>query len=218
MNDITNELFPAWAAWHQYASCPAERRPRMPLTRKLAQICNGRGLTLLHAAIGGDNVPAIQQLLDIGADCEALLCVPAGYTPLLYGASLSHRARAVLALLRHGVNIHTADAHGYTALHHLALRQSLAYKELLVELIRQGADVNRRTSDGWTPLMLAARIVNIPHIRLLRAAGAPPIRPGDWNSVLVSLDAANVTTPTRARISAEVFSIRFRGLASATST
>ena len=67
--------------------------------------------------------------------------------------------------------VEALDSFGMSALHRAA-RDGNA--EMTKDLIARGADINKRSPNGWTPLHLAARHGNSDVIRLLLAGGADP--------------------------------------------
>jgi ankyrin repeat protein len=70
--------------------------------------------------------------------------------------ALQNRAfKVIFALLRFGADITVVDMDGYNALHWAVVRgkKSLCVIQALIKL---GANVNARTNDGSTPLMLAS--------------------------------------------------------------
>ena len=92
-----------------------------------------------------------------------------GSTPLLC-AALYGDAALVSRLLKAGADVTPANAAGATA-----LMWAIPRTDIMQLLIDAGADVNARSQDGRTPLLIAAGIVGAaPAVRLLRESGARP--------------------------------------------
>ena len=119
-------------------------------------------------------VACVRMLIDAGAEINA----PAEYptkgrcTPLLYAAG-DGNANVVAALLEACADVNRGNAFGETPLHWACCRMDSDVEHALL-LIRNGAAVNARTSQGRTPLDYAIiyrqRLVPI----LLRAGAALP--------------------------------------------
>jgi ankyrin repeat protein len=80
-----------------------------------------------------------------------------GMTQLHYDAYCGN-LEGVLWCLAEGMDVHAADTYrGYTPVHWLADMAAVAGPrvEILKALVDSGADVNARTPEGTTPLMLA---------------------------------------------------------------
>ena len=80
-----------------------------------------------------------------------------GMTQLHYDAYCGNMEGLVWCL-KNGMEVNATDTYrGYTAAHWLADMAAVEGPrvEMLRELVRHGADINKRTPDGTTPLMLA---------------------------------------------------------------
>ena len=137
---------------------------------------SGRGRTPLHYLCSrGDNpdarVDCLHVLLEAGANVNA----PNVHqnTPL-HLAAVRGYANVVAALLEAGADVNRGDHSNFTPLHWACMRYDLHVEPALILLIRNGAAVNARTSQGRTHLDYAIiyrqRLVPI----LLRAGAALP--------------------------------------------
>ncbi|KAH7407056.1 ankyrin repeat-containing domain protein [Phaeosphaeria sp. MPI-PUGE-AT-0046c] len=115
------------------------------------------GRTPLHLALQRGNIALVQYMLNDPRGRDALHSSDwAGQTPLHF-ATESPRNQAIDLLLDAGAfEMHATDHKGRTALHHAASLGNLAAVEKLLE--RGGMqDLDKRDSDGQTPLMAARR-------------------------------------------------------------
>lgn len=125
----------------------------------LAGARSADGFTPLHyvAFFGGANpedaesaAAAAALLLAAGAEVNAVARHDMRVTPL--NSAAAARARQVAeVLLDHGADVEAAE-HGFAPLHSAAHNGDLAFVEML---LARGADRERRTADGRTPLQLA---------------------------------------------------------------
>ncbi len=116
-------------------------------------------LTALQLIRAGANVNRI----DSGQDCSWLIrfCRYTEADPMVF------------FLLRHGAKPDTScTPAGRTALHVAAAYY--ACEPLCEALLKAGANINARTHDGATPLMLAAQSAKLRLLRLLLEKGADP--------------------------------------------
>lgn len=135
---------------------------------------------LLHAVLRND-VKAIQLLLKRKADIEKP--APGGFTPLAIAVE-EQKFDAAKVLIDSGAQIDTrAGSKKITPLMVAAseaapqsravkLTQTLSSIEIARELIAHGAKVDAASTEGVTPLMIAAARDNAPMIGLLLQAGA----------------------------------------------
>ena len=91
-------------------------------------------------------------MIENGADVNGVNKVK--HTPLMIAAIRGH-INALTLLIKHGADVDLQDSDGYKALH-FAVYSSDISSEIFSCLIGIGADVNARTNNGVTPLMIAA--------------------------------------------------------------
>lgn len=155
-------------ALHLAVEC---RRPRIILfllERGAAiDIANDQGLTPLQLAANMDNCEAISLLLQHCAQIEARSL--AGPTALQYAAWKGHWIAFDLLLIG-GADINVWNKQGETLLHEQA-RHSLN-TSIVTKLLDQGANIEARTSQGYTPLQCAAISGNRTMFHLLLDRGA----------------------------------------------
>jgi len=89
-------------------------------------------------------------------------------TPLLM---LAHSKEMITILLDCGARINAQNEHGRSLLHCLAFNESLLC-EVMDMLLSRGADINIRDACEWTPLHVAADLVNIESVKCLVLHGA----------------------------------------------
>jgi ankyrin repeat protein len=153
-------------------------------TGVVGEIPGGQSTPLLFAAAEG-SVAITKLLLDAGADANDASA--AGESALLIAVHSGHDECASL-LLQRGADPNSSRA-GYTALHAAVLRGSAG---MVTTLLRRGARVDSRiahgtttiragrgfvlpeTLVGGTPLLLAAKFLELDIARQLVAAGADP--------------------------------------------
>lgn len=148
------------------------------------------GATLLHAAAGAGNEPAVKALVAAGADPRAV--DDGGQTPL--HRAMRRRSLAVVDLLLDaGAEIDRRDAEGRTALHHASKNHREA-AEIVSGLLERGADLEARDRRDRTPFLLAAERCSLAGLKALVAAGA------DIHNRALGLDALSLveeTAPSR---------------------
>lgn len=96
------------------------------------------------------NSEIMQFLLDQGANAE--LATSGGSTPLIYSAKWLGNYNCAAGLVRHGVGLDAFDVYGCTALWHASRQGYLSALQLLVQ---SGADIDRASNDGNTPISIA---------------------------------------------------------------
>jgi ankyrin repeat protein len=123
--------------------------------------------TPLHFAARQGHLPSVRRLL--GATGELNQLNKHMEMPVLCAASLGHED-VVLALISLGAVVDVPESkHGLTVIHYVAkYGMSLA----LVQLLRQGIDVDVQDSGGNTPLALATAAGHVDVARALLRAGA----------------------------------------------
>ena len=113
----------------------------------------------------------IKLLLEKGADVES--ADAEGKTLLMIAAPLEHLEITSL-LLKHHAKVNAVMTRGYyqgrTALHFVADKREFTQSAKI--LVYNGADVNRKDINGWTPFMYAAKNGNLNLVRLLISRGA----------------------------------------------
>ena len=129
-------------------------------------LTDSRGRTPLFTAVREGSQHALESLL--GAPQLRIDAVNAdGETPLMI-AAIRGSLPAVQALVKRGAAVNRA---GWTPLHYAC---SGPDNGVAAFLIAQGADLNARSDNGTTPLMMAARYGNGDLVPLLLKAGAEP--------------------------------------------
>ena len=128
----------------------------------------------LNVAILKGPPKIVELLLDKGTDPNADIS-ESGLKPL-HKASFLGNVEAVWLLLAAGADINSADAWGYTALHHAVQYNRSKVVEVLLEL---GVDTKLRSNNGFSALDLASQggrrvSINVFKTRGLMA-GAPSI-------------------------------------------
>ena len=130
------------------------------------------GSGLMIAAWEG-NIPMMQLFLEHGADIDHVS--PIGEQALQLAAWKGHLP-AVRWLVDHGAAVDRGPKQ-WGALHYAALA---GHGEIVQLLLERGADVNARTPNDSTALMMTAREGHEDLARILLAAGADPKPVNDW--------------------------------------
>jgi len=113
---------------------------------------NSEGDGFLHIAAHYLHGSAmLDALLDIG--CNTEIRDASGRTPLSRTVCYDGFGK-ISSLLKAGADIDAVDEDGYTPLHH-TVRNRFSSEDETAYLIKHGADKNRRTREGNTPLMVA---------------------------------------------------------------
>ena len=98
-------------------------------------------------------------------------------------AAWNGHAKAVRWLLERGAVLNRGEKH-WDALHYAVFN---GHTELAAELIQRGANVNARSPNGSTPLMLAAREGREDAARLLLESGADTTLKSDWGDSALTM-------------------------------
>jgi ankyrin repeat protein len=155
-------------ALHLAVQC---RRPRIILflleKGATVDLVNDEGLTPLQLAANTDNCEAISLLLQHCAHIEARSL--AGPTALQYAAWKGHWIAFDLLLIG-GADINVWNKQGETLLHEQA--RCSVNTSIVTKILDQGANIEARTSQGYTPLQCAAISGNKIMFNLLLDRGA----------------------------------------------
>lgn len=127
---------------------------------------DARGRKALFIAVRENSLRALDSLL---ASPQTHVDEPnaKGETPLMI-AAIRGSLPAVKALVKHGAAI---NREGWTPLHYACSGPDNGVAAWLIE---HGADINARSENGTTPLMMAARYGNGDLVPMLLKAGAEP--------------------------------------------
>ena len=122
----------------------------------------------LFEAIGNNDLDKVQQLIEIGANVNAV--DKGGQTAV--NSAIQHQTIEILNfLIDKGANVNASDRSGKTSLMYAS--QYSTNPDILLALIENSADVNAIDKDGMTPLMCAVRFTsNSEILRLLIEKGA----------------------------------------------
>ncbi|WP_431052374.1 ankyrin repeat domain-containing protein [Roseateles sp. L2-2] len=125
---------------------------------------DAQGNTALHVAIREESGKSFETLLKSpGTDVSAIN--QAGETPLML-AALKGQLDWVKELVKRGAFVNEP---GWSALHYAAAGPS---EQVVRWLVAQGADIDARSANGTTPLMMAAGYGGLSGAEVLIAAGA----------------------------------------------
>jgi uncharacterized protein len=154
-----------------------------------------RGEALRYAVGAGRTELTVWLLDEAGAALE--YGGTDGKTPLTWATLAGHAALAE-ELLRRGADVEARsstflplegrDDSGWQPLHYAADRRHPLLVQLLLDA---GAQVDAETTEGTTPLMLAARKGDEDNLRLLLRAGANPLRENAHHASALSLARMN---------------------------
>lgn len=135
---------------------------------------DGNGNPVLRLAAFEGHTRIIDLLLDKGADIN--LKNLKGYTPLM-GAVVEDSIAAVEKLIARGADMNVQmESDGGSALLWaiVGIEDAPNHKQIALKFIESGANVNVRSSDGYTPLMGAACMGDADIVRTLLDHGADP--------------------------------------------
>ncbi len=136
--------------------------------------------TGLMAAAWYGNIPLMALFIERGANPRR--SNRHGEQPLQLAAWNGH-IEAVKWLLEHGALLNREDNH-WGALHYAVFN---GHKDIVQYLIGRGADVNARSPNGSTPLMMAAREGRESVVKNLFEAGADPKLQNDWGDTALTM-------------------------------
>jgi len=115
---------------------------------------SGHGFTALMVAARNGRVKAIQTLMRLGANAEAIDRGSNGWTAIMH-AIHKNQIAAVRALLDEGADPdHAVDEHKYTP---LMMAAGYGYTDIVELLLRTGADPRKTTVGGFNALAAAVR-------------------------------------------------------------
>lgn len=125
----------------------------------------------LHAAINEGNLVAVSELLAGDIDIEGL--DGSGLTPLLSALALEHWD-CVNFLLAAGANPYQQTYAGWGSLHYCVhtRQEDPEGEQTLRAMLSRNVSVEARTTSGWTPLMVAARLEHRAAAQILLEASA----------------------------------------------
>ena len=125
------------------------------------------GWTPLMNACARESLQSVQNLIAAGADVNK--ADADGFGPMM-SACVEGRTDVVLFLIAHGAKVDALDAVGRTPLMWAVTKGD--FDKTAKALISAGADINRRDTDGFTPLMRAALMNHVRCFDLLLRSGA----------------------------------------------
>ncbi|CAM9935787.1 unnamed protein product, partial [Pylaiella littoralis] len=122
-----------------------------------------RAETPLYLAAEGNQLGAVEELLAAGANLDLRARTPGALSPLEKAAQAGHED-VVRALLRCTGDINACDYRGYTALHWAAGAEEEPVDDtggVVRMLLAAGADIEAKTSMGYTPLQVSCVVGQI---------------------------------------------------------
>ena len=148
-------------------------------------LCYSRGCTSLFIAAASGDLEIMRLLLEKGAQVNA--CDKEHCTPLMIASKNSH-VNVVKLLIEREADLALQDQDGKTAIHYAVEKdyRDCNSDEILSCLIENGADVNVRSNDDCTPLMVGSRHnCHIDLLKLLVKHGAQiDLQDDDGNTAL----------------------------------
>jgi ankyrin repeat protein len=168
-----------------------KRLGRAWLRRRRDSASNGNGTVFIGDKSG--TLHGVEEAMASHCDLNAYVCSTCNddYT-LLHCAAWNNNTAAVKMLVDVGVNLDVASRpRGITPLHLTCQR---GYRSIAEMLVKAGADVNKRTANGHTPLLEATARGHAGCVRLLCAHGAEEQRNSEdgWMNLSVQTVARTV--------------------------
>ena len=124
--------------------------------------------TQLHSAARVSDVTKMKSTLPLGFSVD--LRDARGRTPLM-NAALEGKLEVVKGLTEKGADPCLEDNRGWNSLHFASQRDEADFIELLLTYV---PDIDSRTAEGYTPLMIAAFTANLQAVKCLLEKGADP--------------------------------------------
>ncbi|XP_059174814.1 ankyrin repeat and SOCS box protein 8-like [Physella acuta] len=130
---------------------------------------NNDGESALHLAVNVESIPNAKALLEFKS--EVNLKSKEGRTPLFYCLQ-SRNSQMLQLLIENDANVNCEDNNKDTPLLNLCSSSFSGQADLIEMLIKAGASVNHHNTEGYTPLMLAAKNESLDVLKLLCDSGA----------------------------------------------
>jgi hypothetical protein len=134
--------------------------------RPLVNIQNNEGKTALHFAAWNNDQPVLRMLLQAGANVS--LQDADGWTALHHAASEGHVECSQILFSQGRANLSALDKDRWTPMH---LAAANGHTPAVLELIKLGATVSSRTSNGETPMETAKSRNRLRVVRGMKNAG-----------------------------------------------
>jgi ankyrin repeat protein len=170
--DLNNKIGEAFQA--AQSGDAAGLRKMLDSDPTLANTENSEGLTLLGFAAHFGHKDAVKELLEKGADVNAVSHSKVSYIPsntaLHAGIAGERNEDVIRLLLEHNAQTHIYDSNGHTCLHTAAYHDNNT--GIIRLLLEHGAQVNAKVEGGKTALTLALEEGNLQVSNLLRQHGA----------------------------------------------
>jgi ankyrin repeat protein len=128
------------------------------------------GNTACHSLARSHDIGLLPTLVRLGANVA--VANKQGETPMsnLLSSYVERKACDIIALLDVGANVTSTTLDGFSVCHFASKLSDLILMESLIN--KYGANVNRTTEKGETPLMIAVENGNVKMVSMLLAAGA----------------------------------------------
>ena len=154
---------------------------------------DNHGWTLLHFAAAGGSDDIIEKLLFLGLDIDSRN--NSGLTPLMT-AAFCHPPDLLHFLLERDSDPTLTDNHGWSLLHFAAAGGRY---DIIKELVFLKFDINSRSSNGRTPLMIAICCCQPELLTFLIASGSFTTLKDNYGCSLMHLAAARTSIITSLR-------------------